>query len=119
MSAQIIDGKTVAANVTAEVKNRVEALKAKGVTVGLAVILAGEDPASQVYVRNKIKKCAELGIDSRRIDLPADVTMETMLKTIDERNNDPSSHGILVQFPPPKQLDQEKIIDAISPDRLP
>ena len=117
MSAQIIDGKTVAANVTAEVKNRVEALKAKGVTVGLAVILAGEDPASQVYVRNKIKKCAELGIDSRRIDLPADVTMETMLKTIDELNNDPSIHGILVQFPPPKQLDQEKIIDAISPDK--
>ena len=117
MSAQIIDGKTVAANVTAEVKNRVEALKAKGVTVGLAVILAGEDPASQVYVRNKIKKCAELGIDSRRIDLSADVTMETMLKTIDELNNDPSIHGILVQFPPPKQLDQEKIIDAISPDK--
>ena len=117
MSAQIIDGKTVAANVTAEVKKRVEALKAKGVTVGLAVILAGEDPASQVYVRNKIKKCAELGIDSRRIDLPADVTMETMLKTIDELNNDPAIHGILVQFPPPKQLDQEKIIDAISPDK--
>ena len=77
MSAQIIDGKAVAAQVTAEVKNRVEALKAKGVSVGLAVILAGEDPASQVYVRNKIKKCAELGIESRRIDLPADVTMET------------------------------------------
>ena len=117
MSAQIIDGKTVAANVTAEVKKRVETLKEKGVTVGLAVILAGEDPASQVYVRNKIKKCAELGIDSRRIDLPADVTMETMLKTIDELNNDPTIHGILVQFPPPKQLDQEKIIDAISPDK--
>ena len=117
MSAQIIDGKTVAANVTAEVKKRVETLKEKGVTVGLAVILAGEDPASQVYVRNKIKKCAELGIDSRRIDLPADVTMETMLKTIDELNNDPAIHGILVQFPPPKQLDQEKIIDAISPDK--
>ena len=81
MSAQIIDGKAVAAEVTARVKQRVEALKAKGVTVGLAVILAGEDPASQVYVRNKIKKCAELGIESRRIDLPADVTMETMLET--------------------------------------
>lgn len=117
MSARIIDGKAVAADVTARVKERVEALKAKGVTVGLAVILAGEDPASQVYVRNKIKKCAELGIDSRRIDLPADVTMETMLSTIDELNRDPSIHGILVQFPPPKQLDQEKIIDAISPDK--
>lgn len=117
MSAQIIDGKVVAAQVTAGVKARVEALKAKGVTVGLAVILAGEDPASQVYVRNKIKKCAELGIDSRRIDLPADVTMETMLKTIDELNQDPAIHGILVQFPPPEQLDQEKIIDAISPDK--
>ena len=117
MSAQIIDGQVVAAQVTAGVKARVEALKAKGVTVGLAVILAGEDPASQVYVRNKIKKCAELGIDSRRIDLPADVTMETMLKTIDELNQDPAIHGILVQFPPPKQLDQEKIIDAISPDK--
>ena len=117
MSAQIIDGKAVAAQVTAGVKARVEALKAKGVTVGLAVILAGEDPASQVYVRNKIKKCAELGIDSRRIDLPADVTMETMLATIDELNHDPAIHGILVQFPPPKQLDQEQIIDAISPDK--
>ena len=85
--------------------------------MGLAVILAGEDPASQVYVRNKIKKCAELGIDSRRIDLPADVTMETMLATIDELNHDPAIHGILVQFPPPKQLDQEQIIDAISPDK--
>ena len=117
MSAQIIDGKAVAAQVTAGVKARVEALKAKGITVGLAVILAGEDPASQVYVRNKIKKCAELGIDSRRIDLPADVTMETMLATIDELNHDPAIHGILVQFPPPKQLDQEQIIDAISPDK--
>ena len=117
MSAQIIDGKAVAAQVTAEVKNRVEALKAKGVSVGLAVILAGEDPASQVYVRNKIKKCAELGIESRRIDLPADVTMKTMLETIDALNNDPAIHGILVQFPPPKQLDQEKIIDAISPEK--
>ena len=117
MPAQIIDGKAVAAQVTAGVKARVEALKAKGITVGLAVILAGEDPASQVYVRNKIKKCAELGIDSRRIDLPADVTMETMLATIDELNHDPAIHGILVQFPPPKQLDQEQIIDAISPDK--
>ena len=117
MSAQIIDGKAVAAQVTAGVKARVQALKAKGITVGLAVILAGEDPASQVYVRNKIKKCAELGIDSRRIDLPADVTMETMLATIDELNHDPAIHGILVQFPPPKQLDQEQIIDAISPDK--
>ena len=117
MSAQIIDGKAVAAQVTAGVKARVEALKAKGITVGLAVILAGEDPASQVYVRNKIKKCAELGIDSRRIDLPADVTMENMLATIDELNHDPAIHGILVQFPPPKQLDQEQIIDAISPDK--
>ncbi|MBQ9753765.1 MAG: bifunctional 5,10-methylenetetrahydrofolate dehydrogenase/5,10-methenyltetrahydrofolate cyclohydrolase [Lentisphaeria bacterium] len=117
MSTQIIDGKAVAAQVTAGVKARVEALKAKGITVGLAVILAGEDPASQVYVRNKIKKCAELGIDSRRIDLPADVTMETMLATIDELNHDPAIHGILVQFPPPKQLDQEQIIDAISPDK--
>ena len=117
MSAQIIDGKAVAAQVTAGVKARVEALKAKGITVGLAVILAGEDPASQVYVRNKIKKCAELGIDSRRIDLPADVTMETMLATLDELNHDPAIHGILVQFPPPKQLDQEQIIDAISPDK--
>ena len=117
MSAQIIDGKAVAAQVTAGVKARVEALKAKGITVGLAVILAGEDPASQVYVRNKIKKCAELGIDSRRIDLPADVTMETMLATIDELNHDPAIHGILVQFPPPKQLDQEQIIDAIYPDK--
>ena len=117
MSAQIIDGKAVAAKVTAGVKERVDALKAKGVSVGLAVILAGEDPASQVYVRNKIKKCAELGIDSRRIDLPADVTMETMLATIEELNADPAIHGILVQFPPPNQLDQEKIIDAISPDK--
>ncbi|MBR2372757.1 MAG: bifunctional methylenetetrahydrofolate dehydrogenase/methenyltetrahydrofolate cyclohydrolase FolD [Lentisphaeria bacterium] len=117
MPARIIDGKAVAAEVTARVKSRVDALKERGIFPGLAVILAGEDPASQVYVRNKIKKCAELGIESRRIDLPSDVTMETMLKTIDELNNDPAIHGILVQFPPPRQLDQEQIIDAISPEK--
>ena len=71
MPARIIDGKAVAAEVTARVKSRVDALKERGLFPGLAVILAGEDPASQVYVRNKIKKCAELGIESRRIDLPS------------------------------------------------
>ena len=115
MSAHIIDGKAAAAAVISRVKARVEALKNNGVTPGLAVILAGEDPASQVYVRNKIKKCAELGIDSRRIDLPGDVSMDEMLKVIDGLNHDPAVHGILVQFPPPPQLSQEKIIDAIDP----
>ena len=115
MSAVIIDGKAAAAAVISRVRERVESLKARNVVPGLAVILAGEDPASQVYVRNKIKKCAELGIDSRRIDLPGDTTMEEMLAVIGKLNADPAVHGILVQFPPPPQLSQEKIIDAISP----
>ena len=79
MSATVIDGKAAAAAVISRVRERVEALKARGVVPGLAVVLAGDDPASQVYVRNKIKKCAELGIDSRRIDLPGDVSMDEIM----------------------------------------
>lgn len=117
MSAEIIDGKKTAAEVTAAVQKRVDALKARGIQPGVAVVLAGEDPASQVYVRNKIKKCAELGIYSKRVDLPADTTMEKMLSVLADLNADPAIHGILVQFPPPKQLDQEAIIAAISPEK--
>ncbi|MBO5309335.1 MAG: bifunctional methylenetetrahydrofolate dehydrogenase/methenyltetrahydrofolate cyclohydrolase FolD [Lentisphaeria bacterium] len=115
MSAKIIDGKAISVMVNEETKARVEALKARGKQPGLAVILVGEDPASQVYVKAKAKKCEELGIFSDKRVLPADTTMEELLKLIDELNHDPKIHGILVQSPPPPQIDEEAVIAAIDP----
>ena len=115
MSAKIIDGKAISVMVNEETRARVEALKAQGKQPGLAVILVGEDPASQVYVKAKAKKCEELGIFSDKRVLPADTTMEELLKLIDELNHDPKIHGILVQSPPPPQIDEEAVIAAIDP----
>ncbi len=117
MAAKIIDGKAIAAAVNEETRRRVEALKAAGKTPGLAVVLVGEDPASQVYVNSKAKKCAELGIFSDKRVLPADTTMEELLALIDELNRDPAIDGILVQSPPPPQIDEEAVIAAIDPDK--
>ncbi len=117
MSAQLIDGKAIAAKVNEENLRRVEALKAKGVTPGLAVVLIGEDPASQVYVNTKVKKCQELGIYSDKRVLPADATMEEVLALVDELNRDERLDGILVQSPPPPQIDEAKIIEAIDADK--
>ena len=116
MSAIIIDGKAIAAKVNAETAAETEKLvREKGVRPGLAVILAGEDPASQVYVSRKVKMCGELGIDSRKILLPADVSQDTLLGIIRDLNADPSIHGILVQSPAPKQISEQEVVRAIDP----
>lgn len=116
MSAIIIDGKAIAAKVNAETAAETEKLvREKGVRPGLAVILAGEDPASQVYVSRKVKMCGELGIESRKILLPGDVTQDTLLGIIRELNSDPAIHGILVQSPTPKQISEQAVVRAIDP----
>ena len=117
MSAQIIDGKAIAQQVRAEWKIRADALKARGITPGLAVIIVGEDPASRVYVANKVKACAELGLHSEHIALPADTPEAELLDRIAALNNDPKIHGILVQLPVPKHIDSSKVLEAIDPDK--
>jgi len=117
MTARIIDGKAIAQEVRAEWKVRADALKARGITPGLAVIIVGEDPASKVYVANKVKACAELGLHSEHIVMPADTPEAALLAKIDELNNDASIHGVLVQLPVPKHIDSNKILEAISPNK--
>ncbi len=117
MAAKIIDGKAIARMVNEETLARVEKLKAAGKTPGLAVVLIGDDPASQVYVNSKAKKCAELGIYSDKRVLPADASMSDVLDLIDKLNRDPKIDGMLVQSPPPPQIDEEKVIAAIDPDK--
>ena len=112
---QVIDGKAVAAKVLEECRIEAEELKAKGVTPGLAVVLVGEDPASQVYVGSKVRKCGELGFHSEKIELPAETTQEELLKVVERLNNDPAIHGILVQSPPPPHIDEEAVVRAIDP----
>jgi methylenetetrahydrofolate dehydrogenase (NADP+)/methenyltetrahydrofolate cyclohydrolase len=116
-TAKIIDGVAVGASIRAELKQRVAALAARGVQPGLAVILVGNNPASAVYVRNKIRACAEVGIKSVRYDFPADVPCETVLETIEQLNNDPSIHGILVQLPLPPHIAAGKVLRAISAEK--
>lgn len=111
----IIDGKAVAAQVLEECVAEIADLKALGVTPGLAVVLIGEDPASQVYVSSKVRKCAELGLYSEKIVLSVDATQEEVLRVVGRLNADPSIHGILVQSPPPPQIDEEAIVRAIDP----
>ena len=115
MTAHIIDGKTIAQQVRAEWKIRADALKARGITPGLAVIIVGEDPASKVYVANKVKACAELGLHSEHIAMPADTPEAALLAKIAELNRDPKIHGILVQLPVPKHIDSNKVLEAIDP----
>lgn len=115
MSAKIIDGKQVAARCREELKQQVAALRARGIIPGLAVILVGEDPASQVYVRNKHRACEELGIHSEQYTLPADTDRQTLLDLITELNGREEIDGILVQLPLPGHLDQKEILSAIDP----
>ena len=117
MTAKIIDGKAIAQEVRAEWKVRADALKARGVTPGLAVIIVGEDPASKVYVTNKVKACAELGLHSEHIVMPADTSEAALLAKIKELNEDKKIHGILVQLPVPKHIASHKVLEAISPDK--
>lgn len=115
--AAIIDGKAVSAKLRQEMKGEVAALQAKGIAPGLAVVLVGEDPASQVYVRNKIRACEELGIRSENHLLPADTTQEALLGLIEELNRREEVSGILVQLPLPRQIREEAVIAAIAPEK--
>ena len=117
MGAEIIDGKAVAARVRAEVRAEADALAQKGVKPGLAVVLVGEDPASQVYVRNKTKAAAEAGIATFDHKLAADTSEEALLGLVRELNADARVDGILVQFPVPKQISQKRVIDTITSDK--
>ena len=115
--AQLLDGKIMAAAVMEELKIRVNALKEKGVIPGLAVILVGEDPASQVYVRNKGLACEQLGMTSETIRLPGDTTQETLEQIIDNLNRDDRFNGILVQLPLPRHLDETAALAKILPEK--
>ncbi|MCX2972950.1 bifunctional methylenetetrahydrofolate dehydrogenase/methenyltetrahydrofolate cyclohydrolase FolD [Halieaceae bacterium IMCC8485] len=116
--ATIIDGKALAALVVEEVAKDVASFeKQYNIKPGLAVVLVGEDPASQVYVRNKVLRANESGLNSIERKLPADVDQATLNKVVDELNQDPAVHGILVQLPLPEHLDEEYIINAIAPEK--
>jgi len=117
MSFQIIDGNALAKKIRLEIASRTAALVKKGIQPGLAVLLVGEDPASQVYVRNKVKACEEAGMHSLLERLPADLTEDALLKRIHELNLDPSIHGILVQLPLPKHLNSHIVIESIAPEK--
>ena len=113
--AKIIDGKAISLAVKDEIKAKTEELAAKGITVTLAVILVGEDPASQVYVKNKKKACEYCGIRSLSYELPADTTEEKLLELIEELNTREDVNGILVQLPLPAGINEDRVLDAISP----
>ena len=117
MGAQIIDGKALAARVKDEIKRKVQELNAGGVYPGLAVILVGEDPASQIYVRNKHRACEELGIKSWQHHMPATTTQDELVDLVNSLNANPEVSGILVQLPLPPHLDAEAIIETIRPEK--
>ena len=117
MTAKIIDGKQVAAQMRAELKDSVARLKAQGITPGLAVILVGDDPASRSYVTAKEKACAEIGMHSDDNRLPSETTQAELLGLIDQFNNDPQIHGILVQLPLPGHIDEDAVLLAIDPNK--
>ncbi len=115
MTAQRIDGNALSQKLRADVTLRTSALKARGITPGLAVIVVGENPASQVYVRNKVKACHDSGLNSILEKHPSSLTEAALLERIDALNHDASIHGILVQLPLPEHIDAQKVIEAISP----
>ncbi len=115
--AKILDGKAVAAEIRAELKVRAGALRADGVVPCLAVLLAGDDPASKIYVRNKKRACAEIGIESRELLFPADVTEAELIEQIRALNADPSVDAMLVQLPLPKHIDEARVLAEIAPEK--
>lgn len=115
MSTNKIDGKQIAGLVTEKVKERVENLKSKGIVPGLAVVLVGSNPASQTYVNNKAKTCERLGMYSVLIELDENISEDELLKNVETLNQDKKIHGILVQLPLPSQIDEDRVIAAISP----
>lgn len=117
MTAQLIDGKEIAKKKKQEIAQEVEKLKQAGITPGLAVILVGENPASQTYVKSKEKACLDLGMHSLLIKLPVTISEQELIAKIDELNNDDAIHGILVQLPLPAQINESNIIEAIVPEK--
>ena len=115
--ANIIDGKAVSAQVKEDIRIETEKLKAQGIEIGLAVVIVGNDPASQVYVRNKEKACEAVGFNSYKYALPEETTEQELLALVDKLNNDDKVDGILVQLPLPKHLDDKMIINNIRPDK--
>ncbi len=114
---KLMDGKSLAAKVRAEVAQKVLALKARGVVTGLTVVRVGDDPGSAIYVRGKRKDCDEVGIVSVEHHLPASTTQAELLALVERLNRDPAVHGILVQLPLPEQIDDQAILNAISPEK--
>jgi methylenetetrahydrofolate dehydrogenase (NADP+)/methenyltetrahydrofolate cyclohydrolase len=112
---RLIEGRAIAEKVYAELRGEIARLKKEGRTPGLAVILVGDNPASRAYVRSKDKMCRDLGLHSVKLELPADTTQAELLQRVHELNGDPAIHGILVQSPPPKQIDEAAIVRALDP----
>ncbi len=117
VTAKLILGKEVSEEIYGELRERIAALKEKGVTPGLAVVLVGDDPASQVYVRKKGEMCESLGMKSKTVVMPGTITQEELLAKVAELNADPEIHGFLVQLPLPSHLDEGAVIEAISPEK--
>ena len=117
MTAKIIDGKAIAKAVREEWKERVDDLKKDGITPGLAVIIVGDNPASRVYVNNKIRACKEVGLHSEVHEMPNDTSEEVLLEQIRDLNNNSEIHGILVQLPLPDHIDDDKVLETISVDK--
>lgn len=117
VAAKIIDGRQIAAQMREELKRRIAVLRQRGIQPGLAVILAGDDPASQSYVKSKAKACAEIGIYSVDNRLPAEISEEELLSRIEQFNRNERVHGILVQLPLPEHIDEMRVLMAISPEK--
>ncbi|MEO8136337.1 MAG: bifunctional methylenetetrahydrofolate dehydrogenase/methenyltetrahydrofolate cyclohydrolase FolD [Betaproteobacteria bacterium] len=117
MSARIIDGTAVAEAVRTEVAGQVAALKARGITPGIAIVIVGENPASQVYVRNKVRTARSLGLHSELVGLPAQATQEELVEAVTRLNADPAIHGFIVQMPLPAQLDERVVTERILPQK--
>src|SRR6266404_364155 len=113
----LIDGRAVAEKVYLDLRAQIAELKSKGITPGLGVVLVGDDPASRAYVRSKDKMSRELGLHSAKLELPASTSQAELLARVEELNRDPQVHGILVQSPPPKHIDEAEIVRALDPRR--
>src|SRR3954462_11249933 len=113
--SRLIEGRAIAEKVYEELRREIGELKQAGRTPGLAVVLVGDNPASRAYVRSKDKMCRDLGLHSVKLELPADTTQDVLLARVEELNRDPAIHGILVQSPPPKHIDEAAVVRAIGP----
>ena len=117
MTAKIIDGRAVSRDIRAQCKARVERLKARGIVPGLAVILIGANPASKIYVRNKVNACAQVGVQSLVYSFPADAAQHEVLSCLDALNDDPTIHGIIIQLPLPPHLDMRSLLESVAQEK--